>query len=165
MRGLTKSLIVTSVVGTLGLGGMATAGVANAVSSTSSSSDSTSSLIDKIASTFNIDKTKVQSLFDENQTALEADRAAKQATELQKLVDAKTITAVQKTAIEAKIAELKKQREADKTTMNSLTDAERKAKMDAKRTELETWAKAQGIDLTKLNGILGGGHRGPGGGM
>jgi membrane protein involved in colicin uptake len=163
VKTLTKSLVVASIVGTFGLGGLATAGIANAESSTNSSTDPMSSLVEKIASTFNIDKSKVQSLFDENRTEREAARVKQQETELQKLVDAGTITAAQKTAIEAKLAELKKEREADKDTMKDLTDAERKAKMDEKRTELESWAKEQGLDLTKLKGILGGGHGGSGG--
>ena len=163
MKGLTKSLIVASVVGTFGLGGLATAGVANAESSAGSSTDPMSSLVEKIASTFHIDKTKVQSLFDEDRTTRQAEREKQQATELQKLVDAGTITSAQKTAIEAKLAALKKEREADRDTMKNLTADERKAKMDEKRTELESWAKEQGIDLAKLKGILGGGHGGPGG--
>jgi hypothetical protein len=168
MKGITKSLIVASIVGTFGLGGLATAGIANAESSTSSSTDPMSSLVEKIASTFNIDKAKVQSLFDENKTAREAEREKQQTERLQKLVDDGTITAAQKTAIEAKLAELKKERDADKDTMKDLSDAERKAKMDEKRAELESWAKEQGLDLTKLKGILGGGRGGPdgpGGGM
>jgi hypothetical protein len=163
MKGITKSLIVASIVGTFGLGGLATAGIANAESAASSSTDPMSSLVEKIASTFNIDKAKVQSLFDENKTARQAEREKQQTERLQKLVDNGTITAAQKTAIEAKLAELKKEREADKDTMKDLSDAERKAKMDEKRTELESWAKEQGLDLTKLKGILSGGHGGPGG--
>ena len=161
MKVLTKSLIVASVLGTIGAGGLATAGIASAA--TTPSTDPMSSLVDKIASTFNLDKTKVQQVFDTQRATREADREKQQATELQAMVDNGTITAAQKTAIEAKIAELKKSREADITTKKNLTDAERKAKMDEKRTELESWAQEQGIDLTKLKGILGGGPGGPGG--
>lgn len=161
MKALTKSLIVASVVGTVGLGGLTTASIASAESG-STSTDPMSSLVDKIASTFNIDKTKLQTLFDEERDAREAEREKQQAERLQTLVDDGTITAAQKSAIEAKIVEMKKERDADREAIENLSDEERKAKMDEKRTELESWAKEQGLDLTKLRGVLGG-HGGPGG--
>lgn len=46
--------------------------------------------------------------------------------------------------------------------MKNLTDEQRKVKMEEERTSLESWAKAQGIDLTKLQGVFMGG-KGPGG--
>lgn len=117
-----------------------------------------SSLVQKIASKFNLNKDEVQKVFDEDRSAREAEREKDQAERLQKLVDAGTITASQKTAIEAKIKEMKAERDANKDSMKDLSDTERKAKMDAKKTELETWAKQQGLDLTKLQGVLMGGH-------
>ncbi len=162
MKTLTKSLIAASIVGTVGLGGLATATVAGAESGTNSTGPM-SSLIDKIASTFSIDKSKLQTLFDEERDARDADREKEQAERLQALVTDGTITAAQKTAIESKLAEMKKERDADRDAMDSLSNAERKEKMEAKRTELETWAKEQGLDLSKLRGVLGGpgGHGGP----
>lgn len=163
MKALTKSLIAASIVGTVGLGGFATATVAGAESGTSSTGPM-SSLIDKIASTFSIDKSKLQTLFDEERDAHEAERTQEQAERLQALVDDGAITAAQKVAIESKLAEIKKQRDADREAMESLSDSERKAKMEEKRTELESWAKQQGLDLSKLKGVFGGpsGHGGPG---
>jgi hypothetical protein len=163
MRKLTKSLIVTSIVGTIGLGGLATAAIAGAESTpTATSSDPMSSLVDKISSTFNIDKTKLQALFTADRTAHEAERKQQVEAKLTSLVTAGTITAAQKTAIETELTKLQSERDADRTAMQSLTDDQRKAKMDERKTELEAWAKAQGIDLTKLDGIFGG-RGGPGG--
>jgi hypothetical protein len=163
MKKITKSLLVASIVGTIGIGGLGTAAIAGAEStSTASSSDPMSSLVDKIASTFNIDKTKLQSLFDADRTAREAERKQEVETKLTSLVSAGTITSAQKTAIETELTKLQTQRDADKTSMDSLTDAQRKAKMDADRTALQTWATSQGLDLSKLQGIFGG-HGGPGG--
>ena len=162
MKTLTKTLIVASVVGTVGLGGIATAGVASAESN--SSTGSVSNLIDKIASTFDIDKDKLQTLFDEERESREADRETRAAERLQGLVDDGTITAAQKTAIEAKIKEMKAEREENHESMKDLSDEERKAMMDEKKTELEEWAKEQGLDIADLRGILGG-HGGPGGHM
>lgn len=162
MNNLTKSVIAASIVGTIGLGSLATVNIAGAESGTSSS-DPMSSLIDKIASTFNIDKSKLQTVFDEEREAREAERETERAERLQALVDDGTITAAQKTAIEKKLAEMKAERDANKDDMQNLSDDERKTKMDEKRSELEAWAKEQGLDLSKLKGVLGGpgGHGGP----
>ena len=162
MKGLTKSLIVASIVGTIGLGGVATAGAVSA-DSTTASTDPMSSLVDKIASTFNIDRTKVQEVFTADRTEREAAREKEQTARLQALVDNGTITATQKSAIEAKMTAMKTEREAEKEDWKTLTDEERKSKMDEKKTELESWAKEQGLDLTKLKGVLGGGPGGHGG--
>lgn len=163
MKTLTRSLIVASFVGTVGAGGLLTANIANAETSASATDSPMSGLIDKISSTFNVDKSKVQALFDEDRQARESEREKAQAERLQQLVDDGTITAAQKSAIEKKIAEMKAARESAKADMKELTDEERKEKMDEKRTELESWAKEQGLDLTKLKGVLGGngGHGGP----
>lgn len=164
MKTLHKTLIVATIVGTVGAGTVATGAIANAESG-SSSSDPRSGLVDKLVSTFNLDKEKVQKVFDDQRTEMEAKRTAEVKERLQKLVDDKTITAAQKTVIETKLVELKKEREADREAMKDLSDEERKTKMNEKRAEMESWAKEQGLDLSKLKGVLGGpgGHGGHGG--
>lgn len=122
-------------------------------------------LVKKIAQKFNISQDDVQKVFDEERSAHQAEREKKAGERLQKLVDDGTITAEQKTAIEAKMKELKAEHEANKGTMKDLSEDERKAKMEEKRSALETWAQEQGLDLSKLKGVFGGpggghGHRG-----
>ena len=163
MNTLAKTIVAGTIMGTIGVGSLATASIVGAETTSNSSSDPQSSLIDKIASTFNIDKSKLQTVFDEDREAREAAREKEQAAKLQTLVDNGTITSAQKTVIEKKIAELKSQREANCDTMKDLTDDERKAKMDEERTALEAWAKEQALDLSKLKGVLGGGPGGHGG--
>lgn len=120
-----------------------------------------SSLVDAVASKFNLNKSDVQKVFDENKAQHQAEHQQKVSDRLQKLVDDGTITASQKTAIEAKLKDFRASREADMSSMKDLTPAERKAKMEAHKTELESWAKAQGLDLSRLKGVFGGpGHRG-----
>lgn len=149
-----------AVVGTVGIVGVNTA---NAQSDSNNSP--MSGLVEKLATKFNLNKADVQKVFDENHQEREAKRAEDQSTRLQKLVDAGTITADQKTKIEAKFKELQTAREADRGSLKDLTKEERKAKMDAQRTELEAWAKDNGIDVTKLQGIfmkgVNGRHMGP----
>ena len=163
MNTLTKTIVAGTIMGTLGIGSLATASIVGAESAANNSDNPQSSLIEKIASTFNIDKSKLQTIFDEDREAREAAREKEQAAKLQTLVDNGTITSAQKTVIEKKIAELKSQREANCDTMKDLTDDERKAKMDEERTALEAWAKEQALDLSKLKGVLGGGPGGHGG--
>lgn len=158
MKSLTKSLIVASVVGTLGTGALFTGAIASAETSTSTNNPM-SSLVDKIASTFNLDKTKVQAVFDQQRSEMDAKRDAEVATRLNTLVSEGTITAQQKTAIEEKLAEMKKERESSTDNFKDMTDEQRKAAMDKKKSDLEAWAKEQGLDLTKLKGIFG--HGGP----
>lgn len=160
MKTLTKSLIVASVIGTVGAGGLATAGIASAESA-SGSADPMTGLVDKIASTFNLDKAKVQEVFDEQRETREQERQKKVGERLQALVENKTITNEQKSAIETKLAEMKKEREANKERFKDMTHSERKEHMEDERTELEDWADSQGIDLTKLDGVFKG-PRGPG---
>ncbi|OGL24059.1 hypothetical protein A2791_04120 [Candidatus Saccharibacteria bacterium RIFCSPHIGHO2_01_FULL_46_30] len=157
-----KTLLVGGILGTVGVSALVGGSMASAESGTSTNTDPMSSLVGKIASKFNLNQADVQKVFDEERTAKDAERMAQQSEKLKKLVDAGTITTTQKAAIEAKIAEMKTERESDKDSLKDLTADERKAKMDEKKASLEAWAKAQGIDLTKLDGISMGG-RGHGG--
>lgn len=119
----------------------------------------------KIAKQFNLDSSEVEKVFEEDRKEHESEREAIQTKRLQKLVDNGTITDKQKTAIEAKLKEVRAEREKNRDSMDDLSDEQRKAKMDEHRAELESWAKQQGIDLSKLKDIfMPGGHRGgPGG--
>lgn len=164
MKKVKKSLVAAAALATIGTGGVIGVQAVSAESGTSN--DPMSSLVDKLVSKFNLNKDDVQKVFDESRSEMDAKREAESSERLQKLVDAGTITAEQKTKIEAKLKELKAERENDKESFKDLSDDERKAKMDEKRSELESWAKETGLDLTKLRGVLmggPGGHGGPGG--
>ncbi len=152
MKKIKKSLVAAAALATIGTGGIIGMQAVNAESATTT--DPMSSLVDKLVSKFDLNKEDVQKVFDESRTEMEAKREAEQATRLQALVDNKTITSEQKTKIEAKIKEMKAERESSKDSMKDLTEAERKAKMDEKRAELEAWAKEIGLDLSKLQGVL-----------
>ena len=141
---IPKSLLVAGAIATVGLAGATGLGVASAA--TSSSSTSGTSIVDKLAAKFNLKKEDVQSVFDEDRTAHEAEHQQELSDRLQKLVDNGKITADQKTKIEAKQKELQTARENAKTA-------------------LEQWAKDNGIDTQYLHleGGPGRGHGGPGG--
>jgi hypothetical protein len=54
------------------------------------------------------------------------------------------------------------EREANFEAMKNMTKEERQTAMEAKRTELQTWAESQGIDMKYLMMFGRGGHGGPG---
>lgn len=101
------------------------------------SATSGDSLIDKIATKFNLNKDEVKAVFDEDHAAREAERLADVSQDLQDAVDAGELTSDQKTLIENKLKE---------------TQAAR----DAERTALETWASDNGIDAKYI--MMGGRH-------
>lgn len=163
LKTINKSLIVGGLLTAVGLSTVAGVGMASAESGASGNTDPMSGLVQKIATRFNLNQDDVQKVFDEDRQTRETEHQQKQAERLQKLVDNGTITSAQKTAIEAKLKELKAERDAHKAEFKDLNAEQRKAAMERKKTELEAWAKEQGIDLSQLQGIFMGGHRGPGG--
>jgi uncharacterized membrane protein YhiD involved in acid resistance len=132
---------VTAGVATAGFIGV---GAASAATTSSTSTNSVSSLVSAIAKKFNLKTSDVQAVFDADRTERQAERLAENSTRLQSLVDKGTITADQKTKIEAKQKELQ-------------------TKRDAERTELEKWATDNGIDAKYLmgGGMGRGGKGGP----
>ncbi len=122
-----STLAVAGAISILGLGGVS---AASALSGSSSSNDS---LVDRLVEKFNLNKSEVQAVFDEEQKARAAERTAEQSERLQEAVDDGDITAEQKTLIEKKLAELQTAREAE-------------------RTALEKWATDNMIDAMYLMG-------------
>jgi hypothetical protein len=116
------------------LGGMLALGAVSAIAvgatafASAESGSSNSSIIDRIATKFNLNKDEVKAVFDEEHAARQAERLAEVSQDLQKAVDAGELTADQKTIIENKLKE---------------TQAAR----DAERTALETWANDNGVDV------------------
>jgi hypothetical protein len=155
---MRKRLAVAAMAATIGLAGLG-AGVAHAATTNSTTkTDPMSGLVDAIATKFNLNKSDVQQVFDTQKTQMEANRETKIKAEVAQLVTDGKITQAQADLINAKRAELQKQREADKTSFDTMTDTERKAAMDKQKTDLESWAKQNNIDTQYLRYVIGGGH-------
>ncbi len=129
MKAIKSKLVVAAVAGVVGLSSLGVVGMVSA----DDSSTGRESLISKLAEKFGVSQDEVQSVFDENREEMQAEREAEASERLQGLVDDGTITAEQKTAIEAKKDEMQTARENQKT-------------------ELEAWADEQGVDLHLLRG-------------
>ncbi len=154
-----KPMLVAGVAAGLALATITGAGIVSAA--TDSSSDGSTGLIDKLAAKFNLNKTDVKAVFDEDKATHEAVRQKALDDRLSQAVTDKKITAEQKDKIVAKQAELKAAHEAEQAAMKDKTDAERRAARETQRAELEKWAKDNGIPLEYVR-PMGGGH-GPGG--
>lgn len=168
---MKKQLLIAGAMASIGIAGITGIGVANAETSSTNSNPQTK-LVEAIASKFNLNKDEVSKVFDEQRSAMEAERTAKADEALTQLVTDKKLTQAQADAIKAKRTEVQAARDADKpdrAARESMTEEERKAEMEkrrsemqTKRSELETWAKEQGIDTQYLRYVMGGGKHGGG---
>lgn len=150
---MKKTLLVAATVATLGLG----AAVPLAASADSNTANSgNSSLVNKLANRFHLNKSDVQKVFDEDRASRNAERVQAAKDELAALVKAGTLTQAQADKITAKRAEMQADREANHDKFEAMTATERKAAMDAKKAELEKWASDNGIDIKYV--MPGGGH-------
>ncbi|HSX17186.1 MAG TPA: hypothetical protein VLH86_03740 [Patescibacteria group bacterium] len=151
-----KPLIMAGVGAVVGLA--AFAGVASAQTPTITDNGQ-QTLVDKIATRFNLNKSDVQAVFDEDRTAHQAEMKQRMDDRLTQAVKDGKITEAQKTLIENKQQELQTYIESIKDK----TPAERKTLMRAKLTEVEQWAKDNG--LTDYFHAFAGGPGGHKGGM
>lgn len=161
---MKKQLITAGIATAVGVTSLAGFGVANAATDTSNSTGPMSSLVDAIATKFNLNESEVQSVFDEQRTQMKAEREAEIKEKVAQLVTDGKITQAQADKINAKRAELKAEREANKDSSDTKTREAMKSEMEAKRTELKTWAEENDIDEQYLRYVIGGHgrHGGPG---
>lgn len=146
-----------ATIGTLGVVGMSSLGFAGLTSAQTTSSGDT--LVDKIATKFNLNKDEVKKVFDEERASHQAEHEKAMSDRLQKLVDEGKLTTDQKAKIETKFKEMRQQREANKD--NDLTEEERKAEMQRNHQALEKWANENKIDLSLIRPDKSDGHGGP----
>lgn len=161
---MRKRLLAAATVATIGVAGV-TGGAAFATTQTDGSTDPMSSLVGAIASKFNLETSEVQAVFDEQRTAMEAEREKETKEKVAALVTDGKLTQAQADKINAKRSEMKEQREAARDDMEGKTAEERKSAMEAKKTELDTWLEENDIDESYAYLLMGGGrgHGGPGG--
>lgn len=146
-----KSLLFASAVAVLGLGGIAALHAAP----TDAAGTGSTSLIDRLVQRFNLNKSDVQDVFDEQRQAMETQREQDMKDRLAQLVTDGKLTQAQADAISAKHDELK-------SFMDSLKDKtpqERRDALKSKMDEVKQWAQDNNIPLQYLH--VGG--PGPGG--
>lgn len=171
---LKRTMVAAGAATVIGAASMA--GIANAAQTSTSSS-----LVDKIAQRFNVDKNEVQKVFDEDRSSRQAAMEQRYEERLTQAVKDGKLTEDQKSKLLAKHKELKAAMEskrdsmkAERESMESKTEAERqaamqqrKAEMDQQKADIEAWEKANNIPsgYLMMGGPGGRGHGfgGPGG--
>ena len=163
---MKKQLMVAGVVAATSLAGLTGAQIANAeTNAQSGTTNPMSSLVDALATKFNLNKADVQKVVDEQHAKMQAEREQQVQDQVAALVTDGKLTQAQADKINAKRAELQKERDANRTAMQEMTDTERKAEMASHRTELNQWMEDNGIDSQYAYLLMGGHGRGHGGGM
>jgi hypothetical protein len=114
------------------------AGVATA---SATSSPSGGSLAQRLASTFGLDQSKVQSVIDQYRSDQSAQRESSYEARLSQAVTAGKITSAQQQAILTEHAKLQTELQA----AMQKTGTDRRAALQAIRTEAQTWAKQNGV--------------------
>lgn len=130
------------------------------MASAATSTTSGNTIIDKIATKFNLKKADVKAVFDEDRAAHETEMQARYADKLKQAVTDGKLTQAQADLLTAKATELK-------TYMDTLSDKTPQERGDAMKTkldELKTWATTNNIPTEYLPGPggRGGMHRGMG---
>lgn len=160
---MKKQLIAAAAVASIGTAGIAGVSLVGAATQTTTQTDPFSSLVDKIASKFNLSKAEVQKVFDEQKTAMDQERETQVKSQVAQLVKDGKLTQAQADKINAKRAELQKQRESERASMQNKTDDERRTTKQQHRTEIDTWLKDNDIDTQYSYLLKSGRGHGPGG--
>ncbi len=154
-----KSLLLAGVFATLGVVSLAGIGAVSAQSDRSNGS----TLAEKIAQKFNLNKDEVQQVLKADREEKQSEHKAKQEERLNNAVTNGKLTEEQKTKILDRMKEMQQAREQNKDNMKSMSDEERHAFMKDKREALDAWAKENNIpkEYMSMAGPHGPGHHGP----
>lgn len=148
-----KSLMVAAAITTLSAVGAMGLQTVNAAAGTST--HPMSSLVQKIATKFNLNKDSVQQVVDGQRREMEATRDQEIKNQLAQAVKDGKLTQDKSDKITAKLAEMK----ANRSTATGKTDAERRAAKQTARNDLNKWATDNGIPTEYLQ-LISGGHGG-----
>lgn len=108
-------------------------------------------LVEKLATKFNVKTEDVQAVFDENRQEHEAERAKKQEEHLTQLVTDGKLTEDQKNALIAKRQEMEAKRDSMRDSLKNASKEEHKAAREQHHNEMDQWFQDQGIDRGVLH--------------
>lgn len=148
-----KILLPVLAVGIMGAGLMSVSQV-----QAQANTNSFSSLVETLANKFNLDKSQVQSVFDEHKVQMQQEHQQKMENRLTQAVKEGKLTDAQKQAVLNKLAEFKKTFNAD--AFKNMTPQQKKEAMQKQHNELKEWAQSQGIDPSYLMPMFGMRHFG-----
>ncbi len=119
-------------------------------------------VIEKLVQAFGLDRSKVDKVLGDFKQEREAQHKAMLDQKLSQDVKDGKITAKQKDAILKKMDEMQNEMKNKMETFKALTPEERRQAMEKQRTDLQAWAKENGLDLSQLRFLFGGHMRGGG---
>jgi hypothetical protein len=143
---MKKNIILTGLIITVLVLGIAGAGNTYAQTPSISNENPMTSLVQKIAEKFGLKQADVQEVFDQVRKDRESQMQARYEAQLDTYVKEGKITEAQKQLIINKHKELKANMQKEMDTIAEMTPEQRKAQHDAKKAELDAWAQANGID-------------------
>lgn len=111
------------------------------------------SIINRLAEKFNLNKSDIESVFNEEREAHQAEMAAKFEERLAQAVADGKITEEQKTLILQKHEELQSERESDRENWQNMTREERQTEMQKQHDELSAWLEANNIPTDLFPGF------------
>lgn len=149
---LHKPLVISGALVTAGMAGLVATQAVSAANDTSGQQG----LVDRIASTFNLNKTDVQKVFDEEHKSRETERHQKFEERVKQAVDDGKISQDLADQLIAKQKEMQTYRDSIKDKPAD----ERRTLMKAKHDEMAKWMQDNNIDksLLKMGGRGFGGH-------
>ncbi len=118
--------------------------------------DPHTSIIQKLVTKFGLKEDEVKAVFNEERAERQKEMQTRLEERLTQAVTEGKITEDQKKLVLAKHEELQKERETNQEMMQNATPEERRAKMQERRQELQTWAEQNGIDIQYLGGFKAG---------
>ncbi len=162
---MKRTLMVGGAVATIGIASLGSAGLVSAATS-SNADNPKQSLIDSIASKFNLNKDEVKKVFDENHAAREAEYKQKITDRLAQAVKDGKLTQEQADKLTAKLKEMHDAREANRDSMKDASKEERRASRQSERDAFKQWLRDNSIP-EEFGGPMGmkGEGRGRHGGM
>jgi hypothetical protein len=158
-------VVTTGVVAATAIAGVGGASLVSADPG-STSTNPQQSLIDKLASKFNLDKSEVKAVFDEEHQARVAEMKQNRANALKQAVTDGKLTQAQADHITSAWKEIDSLMDSQRSSGTKPSDNDRQAVKD-KMDALKTWLDDQNIDLKDIDGLRGTdmghgfGHHGP----
>lgn len=145
-----KTLLAIAGIAILGSAVLGSSGAF--AQTTTESQNPVNSLVQKLATKFNLNQNEVQAVFDEAHLERNAQRKTQVESQLAQWVSEGKITEAQKQLILQKTQELQAEHESNR---GNLTREQHSAQKAAKHAELQSWAEQNGIDTQYLMLISG----------
>lgn len=155
-----RTLVAGAAIAAVGMAGVGGVGLASAATNSAADGSTGTSIVDKIATKFDLNKDEVKAVFDEDRAAHMAEMQQHQKERLAQAVTDGKITQEQADYITAAKAEIEAlMGNASPEDESDTTREQIKTKMDA----LRTWADDNDINMRYVGGMMHGRHGGPGG--